>query len=192
MSFFRWILGLPFAAVVTVVLFAMMAGLIQQPLGQLPKEKEPLKLEIFAKERSPHKPRPIPPKGIEQDLPETIIPTAPAGEKPKNRVAGPGKTKIKIEKGENTGSFSAPVIKHAPPYPESCRSRAAQGVVMVQFDVTPEGGVVNVQIIETPDTCFNRTVRNAVSRWKYPPAYRDGRSVTRYGVVEQFSFQLTE
>ncbi len=84
-----------------------------------------------------------------------------------------------------------PLIRYAPPYPDNCRSRGVTGTVLVQFDVTPEGNVVNARVIDAPDRCFNRIV-STVSKWKYPPAYENGRPAMRYGVVKKFNFQLTE
>ncbi len=189
---FRWIFGLPIAALITAGLFAFMAGLIQQNPGALAEPRETPKLQILPREREPNPPIKEIPKSITQDPPETIIPPAKKGDKPNPTPIGPlpgvGDPGEIISKTP----IGAPVIKHAPMYPEACRSRAAEGVVLVQFDVTPEGGVVNIQIIESANPCFNRTVRNTVSKWKYPPAYQNGRPVMRYGVVEQISFQLTE
>jgi len=190
--FFRWIVGLPFAALITAGLFMLMAGLIQRPSLNLAEPQDAPKIQILAKERLPLEPLPTNPKELLKDPPETIIPPAPAQGKPKGVPVGPTPKTYKVDPGKNTGRFDAPVIKHAPLYPEACRSRAAEGGVLVQFDVTPEGSVVNIQILQSADSCFNRTVRKTVAKWKYPPAYRNGRPITRYGVIERFSFQLTD
>jgi len=88
--------------------------------------------------------------------------------------------------------FGPPDIRVAPQYPNSCQSRSAEGEVLVQFDVTPEGDVVNITILESANSCFNATVIRAVSRWKYTPGKRNGKAVARRGLVEKFSFQLED
>jgi periplasmic protein TonB len=191
MVFFRWIFGLPLAALVTAGLFAVMAGLIQKPTVTLLPKKDAPEIDIHMK--------PLPPDGPETKLKNEKVPKTPPieiefpgrREVPGPVVPKPGKTPIDPKGPEGGNQFSGPVIRVAPPYPEACRSRGIEGDVIVQFDVTPEGTVVNVQIIDAPDRCFNRIV-STVSKWKYPPSYRNGRPVMRYGVVERFNFQLVD
>ena len=83
-----------------------------------------------------------------------------------------------------------PVVKLPPAYPESCKARGASGVVIVEFDVTAEGNVVNPRIISSADGCFERTVLSTIQKWKYPPPQEDGRAVARRGVREAFRFEL--
>lgn len=90
------------------------------------------------------------------------------------------------------GGAGSPIIRGAPPYPEACASKGIEGVVLVQFDVTAEGNVANIQVISSPNPCFNRAVIRAVSGWKYAPVIRDGRPMARYGVTERLVFELKE
>jgi periplasmic protein TonB len=190
--FFRWIVGLPFAALITAGLFTLMAGLIDRPSLDLAQPQENAKIQILAQPHPPKGPSPKDPQKLKKDPPETIIPPALPQGKPKGVPVGPTGQTNPVDLTRDNTRISTPVIKHAPPYPEACRSRSAEGGVLVQFDVTPEGSVVNIQILQSADSCFNRTVRKTVAKWKYPPAYRNGRPITRYGVIEQFSFQLTD
>lgn len=192
MFLFRWMFGLPLAALITVALFMMMAGLIKIDRG--PGAVRPLpKIEIFPK-IDPTDPRENPDpidQSVPDDPPETIIEPSTRSDLPKQTIADPTRT---IDTGNpETGQMAIPnpVIRYAPPYPDACRSKGVAGAVLVQFDVTPEGNVVNARILEAPDRCFSRILRT-VERWKYPPAYQNGRPVMRYGVVERFSFQLTD
>jgi len=192
MFMFRWMFGLPMAALITAALFMMMAGLIKIERGL--EEARPLpKYEIFPKieETDPY-PKPEPDvRPIPDDPPETVIEPTTRSELPKQMITDPTRT---IDMGDpDTGQVTIPdpVIRYAPSYPDACRSKGAAGAVLVQFDVTPEGNVINARILEAPDRCFRRILRT-VERWKYPPAYQNGRPVMRYGVVERFSFQLTD
>jgi protein TonB len=105
---------------------------------------------------------------------------------PTERLPGPG--------GEGGAIFvpgpTQPVVKPPLSYPETCRARGASGVVIVEFDVTPEGNVVNPRIVSSPDGCFDRAVLQTIQRYKYPPPQQDGRAVTQRGVREVFRFEL--
>ena len=192
MVFFRWFLGLPLAGLVTLALFAMMAGLIKIDRG-VGEPRDTPKLEILPKivETDPRVDRTPPGRQKIIDPPPVDIP-------PADRVKVPGPI-VSVEPGPpdiidpkiSRATTVGPLIRYPPPYPDNCRSRGAIGIVLVQFDVTPEGNVINAQVIDAPDRCFNRIV-STVSKWKYPPAYENGRPVMRYGIVERFDFQLTE
>lgn len=192
MAFFRWMIGLPVAAVVTAALFFIMAGLISQDNTiiadptPIPEWKILAEIEDAAIDRTPPKP-PM----LKDPPPDTVIPKTLPGPKPTPSPAIPDKGAIDTPT-PGPGPIGAPAITFPPQYPEACRSRSAEGDVAVQFDVTPEGNVVNIRIIESADPCFNRTVRNTVAKWKYPPAVQNDRAVMRYGVIERFSFKLVE
>lgn len=191
MTFFRWFVGLPMAAIITVGLFFMMAGLIRQDTIEVGDPTPYPDISILPKinpeprdHRRPTRPDPklVPPvTDIERTSPTPV---------PGPRVVPPRTDPPTVP--PKKGVIGAPLIKYPPQYPENCRSRAAEGTVTVQFDVTPEGKPVNIRIIESANSCFNRTVRATVAKWKYPPATRGDRAVTRYGVVEVIRFELKD
>ncbi|MEZ5892883.1 MAG: TonB family protein [Parvularculaceae bacterium] len=189
MFLFRWLSGLPLAAAVTLGLFFLMSQMIRTTASMLDLPSLHVELTITAREQpeGPVKSK-NPPKQIKEEMPKTVIefpkPTGKGDTIPTN----PGPVKISPTP-PGGGGASTPLIRIAPAYPEACRSRNAQGVVIVEFDVTPEGNVINPRIVETADRCFDRTVIKTVSGWKYPPASGGG---MRYGAVERFNFQLTE
>lgn len=191
MNFFRWFVGLPMAAIITAGLFAMMAGLIRQDIVEVGDPTPYPELDIWAEKP---KPDPDPFKPPRPD-PKLVPPVTDIERTNPTPVPGPRVVPPKVDPPTvppRKGVMGAPSIKYPPQYPENCRSRAAEGTVMVQFDVTPDGAVVNPRIIETADRCFNRTVIATVSKWKYPPATRGGRAVMRYGVIEIIRFELEE
>lgn len=188
MFIFRWVLSLPGAALVTTALFIFMAAMIwtEGPDIDDPKPTPVIKItpKVIEKGRTP--PKPFKPELKKE--PETIV-------EPWRREGGPNHVPtVPTGKIDPTGPGdyvvpTAPVIKIAPQYPESCRTKLAEGSVAVQFDVTPEGNVVNPRIIESSHRCFERTVISTVSKWKYPPSPS---SSIRYGFVEYFSFELVD
>lgn len=186
MAFLRWTASAPMAAMITVALFLMMAAMIRGPEIDWPKPKPYADVDV-AYEPEPLEPRPAPVKTILPALPPTVIDppsreSAPDGipHEPPTGKTGPGGSGVVID---------PPIIKQAPPYPQGCASKGVEGLVVVQFDVTPEGDVVNPVILETPDRCFRRTVLATIAKWKYPPA-RTG--AMRRSMVETFNFQLVD
>ena len=86
-----------------------------------------------------------------------------------------------------------PLVRIEPQYPDRCQGRADSAEsVLIEFDVTPDGSVVNPRVLESTNSCFNRTAERAVLRWKYQPKIVDGEPQPRLGVVTQFSFALAE
>jgi protein TonB len=188
----RCIAALPFAVIMTLALFLLMAAMIRQPIVEWAPPKPFEKIVVTAKPRPESDPLVAPPKPVEEKMPETIIRNALPGEKPGVPFELPkpqpgGGTEIDI-----TGPVGGVVIQVRPAYPERCRARGAQGSILVQFDVAPDGSVINPVILESTDSCFDRTVLKTMSGWKYAPAVRNGVPVVRYGLVERFSFQLED
>ncbi len=191
--FFRMIFGLPGAAFVTGFLFFAMAWMVRQEAQPLPPV-DPPKIDILAK-LTPTTPKPAPPRPIEiEDPPEVVIdfPTPspnPGPTIPTEIFPGPGGEGGKID--FPTGM--QPTVRIPPPYPDNCRARGAQGVVIVEFDVTAEGTVVNPRIVSSANACLDRTVLNTIQKWKYQPKQdSSGRPIPQRGVREFFNFQLTE
>ncbi len=189
MSLFRWIVGMPMAALVSAGLFIMMAQLIREKEVVTDPPKPSLNLKVTAQETDTD-PTEITRKRqeIAEKMPPTEIDFPKQTGRDRNPAPRPEKVDIDKRPPADRNAIS-PTIRIAPPYPENCRSKGAHGVVVVQFDVTPEGNVVNPRVIQTPDSCFVRPIQKAVSGWKYAPAKGGG---MRYGVVETFNFQLTD
>ena len=191
MVLFRWIFGLPIAGLVTVALFFMMAQLIKDRYEPYPDPKPSPKIRITAeKPVDGNKKNPPKPKDLPDSEPPLDLDLSPKRSRPDGTKYRPEPKQIEKTPPSDTGIFSAATIRTTPLYPEGCRSRGASGVVIVQFDVTPEGNVTNAQVIESPDRCFNRPVLKSVAGWKFPPS-KSGAGM-RYGYVETFNFQLVE
>lgn len=189
MAFLRWTASPPVAALVTLGLFIMMAAMIRGPEIDWPKPK-PYEDVVVTYKPPPMEPLETPTKPTLPTLPPTVIDPPTRDDAPEGVPFEPptGPTGDTIPGGGDL-AISPPLIKHPPQYPQSCATKGAEGVVIVQFDVTPEGDVINPLILETADRCFNRTVISTISKWKYPPA-RSG--AMRRSMVETFNFQLVD
>ncbi len=196
MNLFRLAFVIPLAAIVTLGLFYMMSGFISNDGPVLVDPSDSVRPVITA-QIVDTEPTPIPkpdstlpkdpPPLTKMKFPKIVDPTGIPIDNTPPTVVDLGVREI----GGN--SYSGPLVRPTPPYPQKCLARGTEGRVLVQFDVTPEGNVVNVRIIESPDACFNRSVLKAVSGWKYSPATdSNGKAITRHNVVEAVSFEIEE
>jgi periplasmic protein TonB len=68
-----------------------------------------------------------------------------------------------------------PLVKNPPVYPMLAARRGIEGYVTVEFFVTTQGLVEQIQIIEaTPERIFDKSVINCVSHWKFAPGTVEG------------------
>ncbi|MBU2893071.1 TonB family protein [Colwellia sp. D2M02] len=66
-------------------------------------------------------------------------------------------------------------------YPKEAYEKGIEGWVWLEFDVDKSGAVKDVDIIDAfPDKTFNRSIYNAVRRWRYEPFRVDGQ-LANYG-----------
>ncbi len=88
-------------------------------------------------------------------------------------------TKMSANQIEN----SAPILlsKVQPQYPENARRQKLEGWVELEFTVTANGGVDNIQVLNaSPSQIFNASATRALSRWKFKPSNNvDGTKPTR-------------
>lgn len=100
---------------------------------------------------------------------------------------------VDIGTGFNPDRDAQPLVRIPPQYPQRCMSRADQREsVVVEFDVTPEGTVVNTRVLESTNSCFNRAARRAVERWRYNPKVVDNVKKPRFGVRHVIEFTLED
>jgi len=198
-SIVRLVIGFPAAALVTVVLFLVMGALIrQQAEVQLTEDKsvsinitrqiEDTQTNVEQEFQRPTLDTPPPPPPAVNDT--TFRPTVSGqiGELPDF-----SNTNLDIGSGFNPDRDAQPLVRVPPQYPQNCQSRASNNeYVVVQFDVTPEGTVVNPQVIDSSNSCFHRAATRSVERWKYRPKIVDEQAQPRYGVQTTIRFQLAE
>ncbi len=81
----------------------------------------------------------------------------------------------------------------SPIYPARCQRRATElERVVVNFDVNSAGKPINQRVARTTNSCFNNATLNAVDRWSFQPATRNGVPVPSFGRSAEFSFKLPE
>jgi protein TonB len=83
-----------------------------------------------------------------------------------------------------------PILRIPPEYPANGRG---DGWVLVQFDVSAAGTVVNARVLAAePEGVFEKSALRAIERWRYRPAVIDGRAAPRRGLRVKLSFVLEE
>lgn len=196
----RWLIGIPFAALVTVGLFVLMTVLIsaefepQEKLAAASFEINPKVEDIKVIERETKVDKvqkvvtPPPPPMIERaqaDKPTEAIASlegaVPDFEAPK---IDRGNFKIAVSDRD-----AQPLVRIPPIMPTRAEK---SGHCTVRFDVSPEGQPFNVETTYCTQSLFSRASIKSVQKWKYNPKIVDGRSVARSGVESKITFRLTD
>jgi len=81
-----------------------------------------------------------------------------------------------------------PFVRVLPEYPPNGRG---DGWVLLQFDVSAAGAVVDAQVVDaSPRGMFEKSALRAIERWRYRPAVVDGQAVEWRGLRVKLSFVL--
>jgi protein TonB len=75
------------------------------------------------------------------------------------------------------------IHKVLPDYPRAARVAKIEGKVCVKAVISPTGEVVDVEIVSSRSPLLNDAALDAVRRWKYRPARRNGEPVSVYFTV---------
>lgn len=180
------------------LLFLMQLLISMQPgAGSVPRLRVPLDWIKLAPEESPVAtrddaitrekltdvdPTPANPQfsdGLEPLLIHTADPTAP-------------KDPELTPPGAFTDGPLVALVRVSPVYPVRARTYGIEGYVVVQFDVTANGQVVNVVIIESTDAVFDSAAIKAAERFKFRPRVVDGLALATYGIQNRFRFTLDD
>lgn len=189
--------GLPGAAVVTLLIFLLLASVIARHQDVQLDEDRSVQINVTRQieDRSMQRPEDFVRPVLDQPPPPPPMVSDPSfrpsmavqmGEMPDLRG-----TDIDIGTGFNPDRDAQPLVRVPPQYPGQCQrtARALESVV-VEFDVTPEGTVINPRVIDSTNSCFNRAAMRAVERWRYQPRVVDEVAQPRFGVRTALDFSL--
>lgn len=216
-----WGIALAAAFFLNISLFGLMPGLIQQVPAPL-EDMEVLKnvqVVRIKKEDSPLRKKP--PKEIQKPKPQdpiqqtAAIKTAPRKIDVRPRLQFELNAKLPsaptdlIMPSLEHFSMEMPTLKNIydlseldaglmalvkipPVYPVRAQRREIEGFVTIEFLVTEQGLVKDLQITKAePERIFNNAVINCVSRWKFKPPTVEGIPVTAKARTT-INFQLQE
>ena len=92
------------------------------------------------------------------------------------------------------GSHNRPMqlINGAGPiYPSAAKQDGVEGLVMVRYDVTKEGNVINAVVAESePAGIFDEAALDAVRSWHFNPRIVEGEPQLVEGIVSPIRFRL--
>ncbi len=190
-SIIRSIFGVPIAVVIVVGLFLFMYGLIR--VDELPEasDSEPVNIQLgrqiedsdVTNQRRFERPQldqpPPPPPAINQANFQPQVEGV--------RAATPTfEANVNIGSAFNPDRDAQPLVRIPPQeslFQRCIRSdEARQERVRLEFDVTPEGNVTNVRVLDSTDSCYERSAVRAAERWRYQPKIVDGEAEPRFGV----------
>jgi protein TonB len=88
-------------------------------------------------------------------------------------------------------SREAQIVKSYPPqYPQAALRKREEGWVEVEFTVTAEGSVANAHVVDSqPARIFDRAALEAVARWSFSPALREGQA-TEASIRRRIEFKM--
>ncbi|WP_282167343.1 energy transducer TonB [Shewanella japonica] len=92
--------------------------------------------------------------------------------------------------GFNEGD-AMPVVQVSPQYPMDAARDGKEGYVIVMFDISSSGAVINAQVLEAePKRTFNRAALQAINNWKYKPKTVKGQGVIQHNQQVRLDFTL--
>lgn len=98
--------------------------------------------------------------------------------------------------GTNPGSIGTAdgglmtIIAVEPNYPGIARERGLEGRVLVRFDVTAAGSVVNAEVVESSNSVFNRSALQAAKRSRFKARIVHGMPQPSYNVRRLFTYRM--
>ncbi|MEX2499723.1 MAG: energy transducer TonB [Wenzhouxiangellaceae bacterium] len=193
----RLITGLPGAVVVTALIFLVLAAVISNRENVELSEDRSVQINVTrqlqdtADRRTEDFQRPV----LDQPPPPPPTVTDPSF-RPQMSVqlgALPDLSSVDIDIGTgfNPDRDAQPLVRIPPQYPQRCMARAdKRESVLVEFDVTPEGTVVNPRVLDSTNSCLENAATRAVERWRYNPKIVDNVAAPRVGVRTTIEFRL--
>ena len=108
-----------------------------------------------------------------------------------------GGTSISGIGGSDANSGSAAVMKVArvlrrvdPSYPEKARSAQLSGSVILKIHISDSGEVLHCLVVSSePAGVFDQSAIQAVQKWSFEPAVKDGQRVASY-LLQKVSFRM--
>ncbi len=190
-----WVLLIPCAAFMTLLMFAFMAQLISMVEVDINDVEDALPLPpIHFEERdlvTYKNTKPV--KPIEPTLP----PELPSAPPESSQYATPkiefNKYKPNKFKTSMYGSSPMPIatVQVGAKYPTRALIKGIEGFVDVRFDVTAYGTTENIRVISAkPASVFDRAAIAAVKRWKFQPATYNGTPQGYQGLTNRIRFEI--
>ncbi len=180
----RFTAGLPFAAMLSVLLILLMQAMIavEAPSAEPPSAVPTIEITSVIKDTPPQ-------KALRPELKTHVEPPLPTFPKAKGELEPPGGTEIP---GETQPTHSViddltsktwtaalpltPILLGEQRYPPRMLERGIEGTCDVVFDITGAGTTTNVRATDCTHPGFVREAESAAAKYRYTAS--DGRTAT--------------
>ena len=76
-------------------------------------------------------------------------------------------------------------------YPPAAKAEGIEGYVVIRYDVTAEGAVINAEVVEAePEGIFVEAALASIVQWRFHAATLGGKPVETPGLVSTLRFRL--
>ena len=114
------------------------------------------------------------------DQPRILEPVAPVAPSPPSPAMPPRNSPAMA--GNSTSPV--PISRPSPVYPQEAMRQGIGGTVRVQVSVAPDGSVERMDVAQSSGNRYlDRAAMNAVRRWRFNPAMRNGQPVSATVVI---------
>ncbi|MEE2000392.1 energy transducer TonB [Alkalimonas sp. MEB108] len=199
----RLLTSLFLGAVVTFLLFLLMATLVKGTGERRDNEQERIVVEINTtppdmdtQVRRPPPPPPPPPPAQPPQQPQTPPEQTDVSGAVGFNMPGLDLGGASGGIGDPSGALmrdgdAQPIVRIEPRYPVQAARDGLQGWVRLSFSIMEDGSVDNVEVLEAePRRVFDREAIRALRRWRYQPRIVDGRPQQQHGLTVQLDFTL--
>ena len=128
---------------------------------------------------------------VQPPPPEGIKPVAGVIAIPQSRLRGLGEG-VQVFDINTLDQKPMPRVQIQPQYPFEMRRAGIEGEVVVEFIVDTNGDVRNPFIVRSTQREFESAAIQAVSKWKFRPGRKGGRTVNTGRVQQLISFKINE
>ena len=84
------------------------------------------------------------------------------------------------------------IIKVMPLYPRDAWTNDIEGDVTIEFNVNSAGVVEQIKVVKSTNPVFITASIDAISRFRFAPARKDGTAVATNGIRERFQFRIPD
>ncbi|HKJ76746.1 MAG TPA: energy transducer TonB [Gammaproteobacteria bacterium] len=165
----------------------------RDPTKPPPKKQRRLPDKPPERKAKPQTPRPKMARP-QRPQPQLVSPKMPRLNTPLD-VAAPDLSGLSVAQPApapaDTGPEEAtPISKFPPRYPRRAVLQGVEGWVRLEFTITKDGSVADVQVVEAkPRGYFERAARRAILRWRFRPREVNGQTKSRRA-VQTIRFRL--
>lgn len=76
-------------------------------------------------------------------------------------------------------------------YPRKALLKGQSGSVIFKMDINKDGSPFNIRIIGSePEGVFDKSALNAIKKWKFKPAIKNGQAIKQYDTQYTMVFKL--